>query len=105
MFAMISNVFIGVFTSVSDAYFKCFICLDTYMLQVLHLDVTKVNRLVHLSPRLLLSRLGISSSPFVALHTYRIAEGHGRGRWRRRGGDGCADMSARSPLLSVTWAW
>jgi hypothetical protein len=33
-----------------------------HMLQVLHLDVSKVDRVPYLSPRLLLSRLSVSSS-------------------------------------------
>jgi hypothetical protein len=36
------NCFSSVFASVLDAYFKCFICLQTYVaLQVLHLDAQK----------------------------------------------------------------
>ena len=34
----------------------------TYMLQVLHLNVSKVDRVLHLPPRFLLPRLGVSSS-------------------------------------------
>ena len=41
-------------SSFSDACFKFF--------HVLHLNVLKVNRMLHLPPRLLLSRLGVSSS-------------------------------------------
>jgi hypothetical protein len=35
------------FASVSDACFKCFICLQTYVANV-HLDVSKVNRVLHM---------------------------------------------------------
>jgi len=35
------------FTSVSDACFKCFICLHR-ILQVLHMDVLKVDRVLHM---------------------------------------------------------
>jgi hypothetical protein len=38
------------------------------MLQVLYLDVSKVERVSHLSPCLLLSRLVVSSSPSATLH-------------------------------------
>ena len=41
--ACVCNVFLGV----SDACFKCFICLFC-MLQVLHLNVLKVNRVLHM---------------------------------------------------------
>jgi hypothetical protein len=47
-----------------------FICL----LQVLHLYVSKVDRLLHLPRRLLLPRLGVFSSPFVAMHHSQTAE-------------------------------
>jgi hypothetical protein len=40
MFAVVFKCFSGVFASVSDVYFKCFICL-LCMLQLLHLDVSK----------------------------------------------------------------
>jgi hypothetical protein len=40
------------------------------MLQVLHLDVSKVDRVLHLSHRFLLPRFGVSSSPSVALNPY-----------------------------------
>jgi hypothetical protein len=36
-----------VFSSVLDAYFECFICLF-YTLQVLHLDVLKVDRVLYM---------------------------------------------------------
>jgi hypothetical protein len=49
------------------------------MLQGLHLDVSKVDQVLYLPPRLLLSRLGISSSSFVALHLSQTAEGARRG--------------------------
>jgi hypothetical protein len=51
------QVFLSVFASVLDACFKCFICL-----QMLHLDVLQVDRVLHLPPYLLLPRLGVSSS-------------------------------------------
>jgi hypothetical protein len=41
------QMFSGVFASVSDACFKCFICLF-FMLQLLHMDVSKVDRVVHM---------------------------------------------------------
>jgi hypothetical protein len=41
------QVFLGVFASVSDACFKCFICL-LCMLQLLHPDVSKVDRGMHM---------------------------------------------------------
>ena len=44
------------------------------MLQVLYLDVSKVDRVLHV-PRFLLPRLGVSSSPSAALHPSQTAEG------------------------------
>jgi hypothetical protein len=48
MFAMVFKSFLGVFTSVLDACFKCFICLFFCMLQLLHLDVSKVDHVLHI---------------------------------------------------------
>jgi hypothetical protein len=45
---MVFKCFSGVFTSVSDACFKCFICLF-YILQLLYLDVSKVDRVLHMA--------------------------------------------------------
>jgi hypothetical protein len=44
----------------------------------LHMDVSKIDRVLHLSPRFLLPHLGVSS-PCVALHPSQIAEGAQRG--------------------------
>jgi hypothetical protein len=44
MFAMVFFYFSGVFASVSNACFKCFTYLLLYMLQLLHLDISKVDR-------------------------------------------------------------
>jgi hypothetical protein len=49
-----SNVFQAFSTSVSSAFKR--------MLQLLHLDVSKVNQMLHLPHRFLLPRLGVSSS-------------------------------------------
>jgi hypothetical protein len=49
MFAYVCNgfqMFLGVSASVSHACFKCFICF--FMLQLLHLDVSKVDRVLHM---------------------------------------------------------
>jgi hypothetical protein len=40
-----------VFRSVSDACFKCFVIFRR-MLQLLHMDVSKLDRVLHLPPRL-----------------------------------------------------
>jgi hypothetical protein len=71
------QVFSGVFATVLDTCFKYFICLQTY--KVLYLDVLKVDRVLHLPSRFLLSHLGVSSSHYVALHPYQTAEGAQRG--------------------------
>jgi hypothetical protein len=69
------NILSGCCISVA-LVFKCFMCFFQVfqmhvsnvssvfirMLQVLYLDVSKVDRVLHLSPRLLLSRFGVSSS-------------------------------------------
>jgi hypothetical protein len=52
---------LGVFTSVLDVCCKCFNYFER-MLQIFHLGVSKINRVLHLPPRLLLSHLGVSSS-------------------------------------------
>jgi hypothetical protein len=44
MFAIVFKCFSGVSASVSDAYFKCFIYLFFGMLQLLYLDISKVDR-------------------------------------------------------------
>ena len=83
-----------VFLSVSDAYLSVssvFFC----MLQVLHPDVSKVDRVLHLPPYLLLPHLGVSSPPSVALHPSQTAAGaSGEGTPT----DGGAHASACSPL-------
>jgi hypothetical protein len=64
----------------------------------LHLDVSKVDQVLHFAPRLLLPCLGVSSLPSAALYPSQTAEtwwGWRRGPPR----DGGVDMSARSPLL------
>jgi hypothetical protein len=43
IFSMVFKCFSGVFTSVSDVYFKCFICF-LCMLQLLHLDILNVDQ-------------------------------------------------------------
>jgi hypothetical protein len=45
--SVLSGCCISVFASVSDACFKCFICLFC-MLQVLHLNVSKVDRVLYM---------------------------------------------------------
>jgi hypothetical protein len=47
MFAMVFKCILGVFVSVSDACFKCFICLFL-MLQLLHLNISKVDQVLHM---------------------------------------------------------
>jgi hypothetical protein len=42
------QVFSDVFASVSNACYKCFIGLLLYVLQVLHLDILKVNQMLHI---------------------------------------------------------
>jgi hypothetical protein len=71
MFTMVSSVFSGIFASVSGICFKCFICLHAYVASVLH--VSKVDRVLHLPPRLLLPRLDVSSSSSAALHPSQTA--------------------------------
>jgi hypothetical protein len=46
-FTMAFHVFSDIFASVSDVYFKCFIFFIR-MLQVLRLDVSKVDRVLHM---------------------------------------------------------
>jgi hypothetical protein len=77
--AMVFHVF---FISVSDACFKRFICLQTYVAGVVT-DVSKVDRVLHFLSFLVLPCLGVSSSPFAALHPSHIGKGARRG-WRCR---------------------
>jgi len=44
MFAMVFKCFSGVFASVSDTCFKCFICLFS----ILYLNVSKIDRVLHM---------------------------------------------------------
>jgi hypothetical protein len=44
------------------------------MLQVLHLNISKVDRVLHLPHRLLLPHLSVSSSPSPALHPSHYGE-------------------------------
>jgi hypothetical protein len=73
----------GVATSVSDACFMCFICLQTYvasvafrrMLQVLYPNVSKVDWVLHLCPRF----FAVSPSPpclLLLLLPARLGIGH-----------------------------
>jgi hypothetical protein len=48
------QMFLCVFASVLSAFRR--------MLQLLHVDISKVDRVLHLIPRFLLSRLSVSSS-------------------------------------------
>jgi len=57
---------------------------------VLYLDVSKVDRVLHLPPRLLLPRLSVSYSPSVALYPSQTTEGACRGM--------AARTQAHSPL-------
>jgi hypothetical protein len=61
MFAMVFKYFSGIFHNFLGVCFKVF-HLSLHMLQVMYLDVSKINRMLHLHPRFLLSRLGVSSS-------------------------------------------
>jgi hypothetical protein len=63
--------FLQVFQTHVSSVSSVFFC----MLHVLRLDVLKVDRVLHLSPRLLLPYLGVSSSPYVVLHPSQTVEG------------------------------
>jgi hypothetical protein len=71
------------------------------MLQVLHLDVLKIDRVLHLPPRLLPPHLGVFSLLFYCLTSFSNYGGGVAGAdvWGRRGSRGCNYASARSPLL------
>ena len=47
MFVMVFTCVLGVVASVSDTYFKCFICLFC-ILQMLYRNVLKVDRVLHM---------------------------------------------------------
>jgi hypothetical protein len=71
--------------------FKCFcMCfirmflvfhLSSYVLLVLYLNVSKVDQVLHFSPRLLLPRLGVSLLHCILL---RLRRGRDKGQWRGR---------------------
>jgi hypothetical protein len=58
MFVIVSSVFQVFFANVLDEWSKCFIVFRR-MLQLLYLDVSKLDRVLHLPPRLLLPRLSV----------------------------------------------
>ena len=82
MFAMLFKCFSRVFADVSDTYFKCFIYLLLYV-EVLHLDVSKVDRVLHMGCRG--KREGRERAPFRRT-TQVMSErcGTPRGRTKRR---------------------
>jgi hypothetical protein len=57
IFCNVSSVF-RFFASDSDACFKCFIVFKR-ILQLLHLNVSRLDWVLHVPPRLLLPRLGV----------------------------------------------
>jgi hypothetical protein len=59
------QMFSGVVSSVSEACFKCFICFQTYAATILHLDVLKVDRVLHISfsPSVVLPRCLLLLAP------------------------------------------
>jgi hypothetical protein len=61
MFEKVSSVF-QVFLHVLQMHVSSVLFVFRRMLQVLHVDVSKVDRVLHLPPRLLLHRPGVSSS-------------------------------------------
>jgi hypothetical protein len=58
MFTIVSSVF-QVFLQMFEMQVSNVSFVFRRMLQVLHLDVSKLDRVLHLPPRLLLSRLGV----------------------------------------------
>jgi hypothetical protein len=107
MFYMVFKCFLDVFASVSDAYFKCFIYLQTYVAS-LHLDVSKVDRVLHLA----------HSSPLIAsprcLHLFSVPAWHPNQRrmrapppspssrcWQRDGGRAATSGADKRSLCSM----
>jgi hypothetical protein len=85
MFTMVSSVF-QVFFQVFQTHVSSVSSVFRRMLQVLRLDVSKVDRVLHLPPRLLLHRLSVSSFSRRRLGTrYDTAAGTHRGFFRTRG--------------------
>jgi hypothetical protein len=94
---LFSSVFSGVFASVSYACFKCCIRLQTYVASV-YLNVSKVNRVLHLPPCFLLPCI------FLRLRRgpVRAGEGGAPGAGGRDAlGNYGADVSAHCPLPSA----
>jgi hypothetical protein len=61
IFAMVSSVF-QVFLQVFHMHVSSDLDAFEHRLQVLHLNISKVNRVLHLPSHLLLPRLGVSST-------------------------------------------
>ena len=76
VFAMVSIVF-HMFLQVFQMHVSSILSGFKRMLQVLHVNVLKVDRVLHLPPRLLLPRLGVSSSAAFSL-SYRCWWGLGQ---------------------------
>jgi hypothetical protein len=83
------QVFFQVFLQVFQTHILSVSSVFIHILQVLYLDVSKVDRVLYLPPR-----LGVSSASSAALHHSQTAE-----EARRGSGDGGTNASARSPLL------
>jgi hypothetical protein len=62
-FAMVFQVFSDVFASVSDTYFKCFICLQTYI--------------ANISSNYFKSRLGVANGDPPTVADFRAGEVEG----------------------------
>ena len=67
-------MFLGVFSSVSSACFKCFICLQTYVATIVF-DISKADRVLHLysSPSAASSRCVLL--PTLVDHPYDAVDG------------------------------
>jgi hypothetical protein len=77
-FTIVSSVFFKVFLQVFLMYVSSVSSVFRRILQVLHLDVSKIDQVLHLPPRLLLPRLNASSSSWCRL-----------GMWTRGTGGRC----------------
>jgi hypothetical protein len=75
MFAIVFKCFFHMFLQVFQTHVSSVSFVFLCIFQVLHLDISKVDKVLHLLPHLLLPRLSVSSSASAALLPSQSAEG------------------------------
>jgi hypothetical protein len=101
--AMVFKCFSGIFASISHSYFKCFIYLLLYIATIVHLDVLKEDRVLHIGYAWEVA--SDADNVRVAWATFGAARAHcwcppSRGRHSRRSFAPCAG-DIRTPSARV----